>query len=119
VSVSVDGGEAVELPRWAALACSFDGAGAGLMLAPGAKLDDRSLDLIEIGDLNRREALFQIIPGLKDGSYTQHAKAARRLAREVRFTAREAIPVDVDGEPMGVTPLTVRMMDWGLPVAVV
>jgi diacylglycerol kinase (ATP) len=50
------------LPMWSLLLCSFDGAGEGLMLAPGANPGDDKLDLIMVGDVGRWERLTKIVP---------------------------------------------------------
>ena len=63
--------------------CSFDGAGEGLMLAPGADPGDRKLDLILVGDMGRWESLTKIVPNLGDGSYLAHPKVSRRHATRI------------------------------------
>ena len=59
---------------WSVLACSFDGAGEGLALAPGADPADGQLDVITVGDVGRWEALTQIALKLADGSYLEQSQ---------------------------------------------
>ena len=68
---------------WGVLLCSFDGAGEGLMLAPGADPGDGKLDLVLLGDLGRWESLTRVVPKLGDGSYIALPKISRRHARRV------------------------------------
>jgi diacylglycerol kinase family enzyme len=119
VSLSIDGAAPRTVPLWSAMTCSSEAAGEGLMIAPGARMDDGRLDLVMTGDLTRSEALFKIIPGIRDGSYVRHPKVTRASVREVAFSSAETIPVDIDGEAMGVLPLRLRLLPWQLPVAVV
>ena len=49
--IRIDDEAEQNLPMWSLMLCSFDGAGEGLMLAPGADPGDRKLDLILVGDI--------------------------------------------------------------------
>jgi YegS/Rv2252/BmrU family lipid kinase len=113
----LDGAEAEERPMWGLMLCSFEGAGEGLLLAPGADPGDGHFDVIEMGDLSRREALFQIVPKLGDGSYTMHPKGRRHRARVVTISADHLCRADVDGEAIGQLPLTVSMLPQQIAMA--
>ena len=117
VRISIDGGQARNGSMWGAMICSAAGAGDGILLAPGALIDDGRLDLVAMGPLTRREALFQIIPKLADGSYVGHAKVTRHLAREMSIETTTPVPVDVDGEAIGLSPLRVRVLPEQLRIA--
>ena len=76
------------MPLWSLLLCSFDGAGEGLMLAPGADPGDGKLDLITVGDMGRWESLAKIVPFASATaaiSPTRRSHAAMR--RGSRWTA--------------------------------
>lgn len=118
VLIHVDGGAARKDLIWGAMICSIAGAGEGIVLAPGALIDDGKLDLIAMGNLTRREALIEIIPKLADGSYSRHAKVVRELLQEVYIQTRQPVPVDVDGEFVGFSPLRVRVLPEKLRIAV-
>jgi diacylglycerol kinase family enzyme len=73
--IRIDDEAEQNLPMWSLMLCSFDGAGEGLMLAPGADPGDRKLDLILVGDMGRWESLTKIVPNLGDGSYLAHPES--------------------------------------------
>jgi diacylglycerol kinase (ATP) len=107
------------LQMWSLMLCSFDGAGEGLMLAPGADPADRKLDLIMVGDLGHWEALTQIVPRLGDGSYLAHPKVSRRHASRISIDSDTMVRADVDGESIGQLPMSVTMLPFHLKVAAV
>ena len=106
------------LPTWTVMICSFDGAGGGLMLAPGADPADGKLDVIVGGDLGRWESLTRIVPNLGDGSYLAHPKVSRRYAKKIRIESDGMVRADVDGESVGQLPMSVALLPFRLSVAV-
>ena len=60
--IRIDDEAEQNLPMWSLMLCSFDGAGEGLMLAPGADPGDRKLDLIMVGDIGHWETPDQDRP---------------------------------------------------------
>nr|WP_283808280.1 hypothetical protein [Bradyrhizobium lablabi] len=111
--IRVDDEAEQTLPMWALLLCSFDGAGEGLMLAPGADPSDCKLDLIMVGDMGRWESLTKIVPRLGDGSYIAHPKVTRRHATRITI-----VQADVDGESIGQLPMSVALLPLRVTVAV-
>lgn len=99
--------------------CSFDGAGEGLMLAPGANPGDRKLDLIMVGDIGHWETLTKIVPNLGDGSYLAHPKVSRRHATRITIDSDRMVRADVDGESIRQLPMSVMMLPFHLKVAAV
>ena len=118
VLMRIDGHAVRKDLMWGAMICSIEGAGEGIVLAPGALVDDGQLDLVAMGNLTRREALTEIIPKLADGSYSRHAKVVRSLLKDIHIETQEPIPVDVDGEFVGFSPLRVRVVPEKLRMAV-
>jgi diacylglycerol kinase family enzyme len=117
--IRIDDEPEQKLRMWSLMVCSFDGAGEGLMLAPGADPADRKLDLIMVGDLGHLEALTQIVPRLGDGSYLAHPKVSRRHASRISIDSDTMVRADVDGESIGRLPMSVRMLPFHLKVAAV
>lgn len=116
--VRIDDEAEQRLPMWSLMLCSFDGAGEGLMLAPGADPADRKLDLIMVGDMGRWESLTKIVPNLADGSYLEHPKVSRRHATRITIDSDDLVRADVDGESIGQLPMSVTMLPFHLKVAV-
>ncbi|KRR14481.1 hypothetical protein CQ12_39670 [Bradyrhizobium jicamae] len=117
--IQIDDEAEQHVPMWSLMLCSFDGAGEGLMLAPGADPADRKLDLIMVGDMGRWESLTRIVPNLADGSYLEHAKVSRRHASRITIDSDDMIRADVDGESIGQLPMSVTMLPFHLKVAAV
>ena len=116
--IRIDDEAEQNLPMWALLLCSFDGAGEGLMLAPGADPGDNKLDLIMVGDMGRWESLTKIVPRLGDGSYIAHPKVTRRHATRITIDSDQMVRADVDGESIGQLPMSVALLPLRVTVAV-
>jgi diacylglycerol kinase family enzyme len=115
--IRIDDEAEQNLPMWSLMLCSFDGAGEGLMLAPGADPGDRKLDLIMVGDIGHWETLTKIVPNLGDGSYLAHPKVSRRHATRITIDSDRMVRADVDGESIGQLPMSVTMLPFHLKVA--
>jgi diacylglycerol kinase (ATP) len=105
------------LPSWGLLLCSFEGAGEGLILAPGADPGDGKLDLIVLGKLGRWESLTRIVPKLADGSYIAQPKISRRHATRVTVASDRLVRADVDGESIGRLPMSIALLPYRINVA--
>jgi diacylglycerol kinase (ATP) len=117
--IRIDDEAEQHLPMWSLMLCSFDGAGEGLMLAPGADPGDRKLDLIMVGEMGRWESLTKIVPNLGDGSYLAHPKVSRRHATRITIDSDRMVRADVDGESIGQLPMSVTMLPFHLKVAAI
>src|SRR5437762_2760354 len=117
--IRIDDEAEQNLPMWSLMLCSFDGAGEGLMLAPGADPGDRKLDLIMVGEMGRWESLTKIVPNLGDGSYLAHPKVSRRHATRITIDSDLMVRADVDGESIGQLPMSVTVLPFHLKVAAV
>ncbi len=117
VRIAVDGAPAAE--RMILFAAVANGAwyGGGMHIAPGARLDDGSLDLCLVGDLSRLAALGQL-PGLYRGTHVRHPAVSMTRVRAVELEAVDSdVPVHLDGEPFGSLPLRIEVRPAALTVA--
>src|SRR5712692_7781957 len=113
VTVEVDNG-----PRWsgrAAAVITSNGAcfGGGMRIAPMADPGDGELDLVVLGALGRWE-LLRWLPTLYWGGHVRNPKVSLSRARVIRVRAPVALPLEVDGEVGGETPLEVRVCPGAL-----
>jgi YegS/Rv2252/BmrU family lipid kinase len=115
--VQIDDEAEQSLPSWGLLLCSFDGAGEGLLLAPGADPGDGRLDLIVLGNLGRWESLTRVVPKLGDGSYLGQPKISRRHATRVTIASDRRVRADVDGESIGQLPMSITLLRFRMDVA--
>lgn len=89
--------------------------GGGMKVAPRARVDDGLFDVVCLGDF----ALIDfLINGhrLYRGLHTAMAKVWIRRARRVRIESETPVPIDVDGEAAGFTPIEVSMASERIPV---
>jgi YegS/Rv2252/BmrU family lipid kinase len=83
--------------------------GGGMRIAPAARPDDGQLDVVIVGDLRRAE-LLAWLPTVYWGAHLRNARVTTGRGRDVEIETDPPVPVHLDGEPVGVTPirLTVR-----------
>jgi YegS/Rv2252/BmrU family lipid kinase len=89
----------------------------GMRLCPGARPDDGLFDVLVIGDVSRRE-LVQTLPKLYRGTHLPHPKAELLHGRTVTVDASQALPVELDGEQPGTTPVRFEVVRAALRVRV-
>jgi diacylglycerol kinase (ATP) len=83
--------------------------GAGMNLAPNAKLDDGLLDVI-ITDRATRIDVIRELPRIRRGGYLKNPKVTERRARQVSITADQPMAIDIDGEMVGFTPAKLTVL---------
>lgn len=82
--------------------------GAGMWIAPGAKIDDGEFQVVVMGDLSVSDSL-QTLPRLFKGTHLVNRQIFRQQARKVsaRLTRSDDVfLLDVDGEAPGSLPAT-------------
>jgi diacylglycerol kinase (ATP) len=88
--------------------------GGGMQIVPGAVVDDGCLDLALAGPLTRLDAL-RTLPRLYSGGHAGHPLFTLRRGTTVRIGGEPA-PVQIDGEAVPPTPLTVTLEPHALQV---
>jgi diacylglycerol kinase (ATP) len=84
-------------------ASNSEWAGGGMKLAPGARMDDGTLNINLIGALGWFEAL-KLLRRVCQGRHTGHPKVRYLTASELKVESDEALEVAADGELVGLTP---------------
>lgn len=118
VRLAVDDGSAETLTLYAGLCCNAPNGGGGMILAPMAKMDDGTLDLVTFGDIARSDILLQKPSWLFEGRHIEHPKVSVRHGRRFHVEADAETLVDLDGETVGRLPATVTVLPRALPVFV-
>jgi len=110
-------GEAVPRVAKLAFACNFRHYGGFFRIAPDARPDDGLLDFVTLSGGGARDsvrwavgAVLGTLPGLRE---TEHVKG-----RSLVVTSDEPVPFQVDGDPGGVTPVTIETEPDALEVIV-
>jgi diacylglycerol kinase (ATP) len=77
--------------------------GGGMQLAPEASQDDGLFDVVLIGDITKLD-FVTTSPKLYNGAYLSHPKVELLRSSSASISAAEPLPLEVDGEPIGMTP---------------
>ena len=78
--------------------------GGGMMLCPEAEPDDGVFDVLLIGDVTTRDLLF-VLPKTYRGKHLPHPRLEQLRGRVVSIDADEPLPIELDGEQPGTTPV--------------
>jgi diacylglycerol kinase family enzyme len=116
LTVTIDG-----RPRRArlfeALAMNGDYTAGGMWVAPEAAPDDGAFDVVLIGDFSKAE-FVTTFPKIYRGRHVSHPKVEIVRARELRVDALGPLPVVLDGEQPGTTPVRFDVVPAALRVRV-
>jgi diacylglycerol kinase (ATP) len=89
----------------------------GMRLCPDASPEDGAFDVLLIGDVTKRE-LLRTLPKLYRGTHLPHPKAELLRGRTVTVASSAALPVELDGEQPGTTPVRFEVVPGALRVRV-
>lgn len=109
--LEIDGGERIELDATLVTLANSGVFGSGMRVAPDARLDDGSLELITLEKIGRPE-LLRFFPRVFRGTHTTVDGFDIRPVREVTIGLRHgrALRCYADGEPRALLPLTARVL---------
>ena len=108
-------GEPLEFSGYSVAAANAPGYGGGMLMAPEALLDDGLFDVALTGHLPKRRFLM-VLPKVFKGTHV-HEPAYRMVrAREVRVDADRPFVLYADGDPIGETPVTIRIVPAAIEV---
>jgi len=91
--------------------------GGGMKMVPEAEPDDGLLDVLLIGDLTKRDLLLTM-PKTYRGKHLPHPKATVLRGTTVEIDAPEPLPVELDGEQPGTTPVRFEIVPRALRLRV-
>jgi diacylglycerol kinase (ATP) len=76
----------------------------GMMITPDAEPDDGLFDVLLIGDVTKTE-LVRVMPKIYRGTHLPHPKGEVLRGSTVEIEADEPLPIQLDGEQPGTTPV--------------
>jgi len=121
VEISLDPGCAGGQRLWASSNLIVVGngrfAGGGMLLAPSACPDDGLLDVV-VTDRASRFDVIRELPRIRRGGYIKNPKVKSLRARTVSIIAGRPLPVDMDGESVGVVPISVKVIPSAVRFAI-
>lgn len=92
-------------------------AGGTVAMAPGAVCDDGLLDVVLVRAAGRLR-LFQALRRTSDGCYLQLPEVERYRTRSIRIESTPPARLNIDGELLGSTPVTLTVRPGALRVRV-
>jgi YegS/Rv2252/BmrU family lipid kinase len=90
---------------------------AGMMAAPYAEMDDGLIDILIIKALPKAK-LLPLISLVAQGKHLNHSGVVMMKARKFSLKTIPSLPLNIDGEINGLTPMDVTMVPRGLKVLV-
>ena len=91
--------------------------GGGMIICPDAEPDDGLFDVLTIGDLTKRD-LLMTLPKTFWGKHLPHPKAELLRGSVVTVDADAPLPVELDGEQPGTTPVRFEIVPRALRLRV-
>ena len=110
-------GEPIAVNGYTVAACNSGYYGGGMHVAPDASLDDGLLDVVLIAEHSKRGFLRNLPKAFK-GAHVEHPAVRVLRGRELHVTTDRPFTVYADGDPIGDTPLTIRVVPHALRVLV-
>ena len=92
-------------------------AGGGMHVTPDAAPDDGLFDTMLIGDVTKLD-FVTTFPKIYRGRHLSHAKIDVLRGARVSIDADERLPITLDGEQPGTTPVTFDMVPRALRLRV-
>ncbi len=89
--------------------------GAGMTVAPYARVDDGLFDVIVFGNLGKIESLLRL-PTLYRGTHLKNKKIGFFRGQHVKLESEEPLSIHVEGEYIGETPATFHILEKALKV---
>jgi diacylglycerol kinase (ATP) len=83
--------------------------GGGMQMCPNAIPDDGLFDVVTIGDVTKGD-LIRTMPKIYRGTHLPHPKAELLRGQTVTVTGEEPVPVEIDGEQPGTTPVRFEVL---------
>jgi diacylglycerol kinase (ATP) len=91
--------------------------GGGMKILPDAEPDDGIFDVLLIGDVTKRE-LVRVLPKIYRGTHLPHPKAELLRGATVTVESATPLPIELDGEQPGTTPVRFEVVPGALRVRV-
>jgi len=115
VNVTADG---VEVRGAHCLVFNLPKYGGGLRVVPGARADDGLLDWVVFERPGRAALVRYALAVSRRSAHLERRDVSHGRARRVRIDGPSPVPVQLDGEPAGFTPVEIDVIPQGLAVLV-
>lgn len=99
------------------VACNTVFSGSGMRLAPRAEVDDGKLDIVILRRASRWQML-RLFARVFDGTHVDMPCLEYHQVRTLSILSDEHLPLDLDGEIKGTTPVSIQMIPGAVRVFV-
>jgi YegS/Rv2252/BmrU family lipid kinase len=89
--------------------------GGGLLMAPGARVDDGLLDVVVVDDIGKKDLMINF-PKVYSGRHFEHPSFSLHRSARVRIESQERLPKMFDGDLCGWTPVEAEVQRGALRV---
>ena len=89
--------------------------GGGLLMAPGARVDDGQLDVVIVDDIGKKDLMINF-PKVYSGRHFEHPSFSLHRTTRVRIESEERLPKMFDGDLCGWTPVEAKVCRGALRV---
>ena len=113
--VDVDGKEFYRGPALSVALGIGKYCGGGMMQTPEAVPDDGLIDVTVVGKISKAKFLRKV-PSLFRGDIYKHKEVTHTRGRSVDISAAPYSYMEVDGEPVGITPVHISVIPAGVQV---
>ncbi|MBX3119369.1 MAG: diacylglycerol kinase family lipid kinase [Fimbriimonadaceae bacterium] len=90
--------------------------GGGMMISPEAEMDDGLFDISVVKEIGKI-GFLRAFPSVFKGTHVKHSKYVGLRAKRVKIESEKALPVLVDGELLGTTPVEFKIVPQALRIA--
>jgi diacylglycerol kinase family enzyme len=90
----------------------------GMRMAPMASPADGRFEVLVLEDVPRPVLLGSLLPRVYRGTHISHPKVRHCQGREVTIRAPEPLLLEMDGEPVGTTDVTARVVPGAIALRV-
>jgi YegS/Rv2252/BmrU family lipid kinase len=111
----LDGGKEKDVTAWNIAVANGRFHGGGMLVAPGASVNDGLFHVTVIGDLSLAEALYHL-PELYNGRIADVKNVSTFTCRRAEAFSDERVLLDVDGEQMGCLPAVIDILPGALRI---
>jgi diacylglycerol kinase (ATP) len=118
VRVSIDNAVVIESEMNLVAVANGIYAGGGMMLSPGAKVDDGKLDVVTASGFSRA-AVIRELPRIHRGGHVKNPKVRIFQGQKVlieTFSPKDGMLIEADGNVRGRTPVEFRIMPAALRI---
>jgi diacylglycerol kinase family enzyme len=90
--------------------------GGGMQISPKSSPDDGALDVLVL--TGPKLDSFTTLPKVYRGTHLPHRNIVELRGRRITVEADTPLPIEADGEPLGMTPATFEVIDHAVRVKV-